>query len=389
MKMKANFNNAKVAALALGLLACKAKSGTTELGNAGERRALLETLGRDVIASTYKEFAAEMATLEEAAARYADSLSDDDRSAAQAAFRAAMLTWERAEMYQVGPAARISSQTPGGQGLRNDIYSWPSRNTCGAAAALLDQSYADADSFAASQFPDTRALDTLELMLFDSGDDAHCTRAAVVPAEQWDALVASGDLPKRRAGYARTVAQLVHVKADALVAAFDAFLPELATAGSGSKLFMSTQDGLNALTDALFYIETETTNMKLGVPADMKSAEAAELALSGLSREAAAANLQAFIDIYAHPGSPAPGSLKDLLESVSATALATDLASLADTALSDVNAITPSLEEAASSGAPSLGKAYDSAQELSLRLKTDFLTTLALSLPMSAATDND
>jgi uncharacterized protein len=398
MKMKAIFNNGALLAVALSVGACKAKSASSEPADAAARRALLETLGKEVIAKTYAEFEERAQALDEALARYADGLAEADRAAAQAAFKDAMLTWQRAELFQVGPAARVSSMTPGGKGLRNEIYNWPSQNLCGAASLLLDAdgsgTYADRSALA-QQFQDVRGLDTLERLLFDDGEESRCTKKTVVDPAQWQALVDSGELAQRRASYARTIASLVRERATTLVGDFDAFLPELTSAGQGSKLFATAHEGLNALTDGIFYLAEDTKDIKLAGPAAVLAdcgsgcAELAELRFAGISRDAVVANIEAFIDLYRHGDDGPTSSLKGLLVSVSASALAEEIDTLASAALADAKAITPSLEEAAASGDPSLTKAYQSVQELSSRLKNEFITTLSLSVPANAASDND
>jgi predicted lipoprotein len=399
MIMKANFIKLSLFAAGLALLGCNSAKVAKEGGDAAARRALLAHAANDVIGKTYKEFAGQMEALEGACARLAEDASEAQRAGAQKAFRTAILTWERAEMYQVGPAARISSQTPGGKGLRQDIYAWPSRSDCGIAAALLDQSYMDEAAFEKAQYADARALNTLEVLLFDAGDDAHCDRPKVVDPAAFAALATAGELPARRAAYALTVARIVRKKADALLLAWADFALELGQAGAGSKLFPTTQDGLNALTDALFYLDTESKDMKLAAPAAISAEcgdgcpQLAELYYAELSREALLANLRAFQQIFFATAEAPVGdelaSIADLLRSVSAGKVADDLAALTDKAIAAVEAISPSLEVAAKERSAALETAYQSVQDLCTRLKTDFLAALSLSLPMNAAADND
>jgi predicted lipoprotein len=397
--MKANFIKPALCVAVLGLIGCKTSNSGKEGGDAAARRALLAHAANDVIAKTYMEFAGQMQALEAACTLYAEDGGEARRTAAQEAFRAAILTWERAEMYQVGPAARISSQTPGGKGLRQEIYAWPSRSYCSIAAALVDQSYMDEAAFEKAQYADTRALNTLEVLLFDNGEDPHCNRPAVVDPSAFAALASAGELAGRRAAYALTVARIVRKKSEDLVTAWASFADELATAGAGSRLFATTQDGLNALTDALFYLDTESKDMKLAGPAAISGecgegcVELAELHFSELSRDALLANLRAFRQIMFATADAPKGdglaSIADLLRSVNAGTLADELAALTDQAIADVEGITPSLEAAATERSAALEKAYQGVQALCARLKTDFLAALTLSLPMNAAADND
>src|SRR5688572_17133060 len=99
---------ALVAALAA---ACGGGGSATTDARADEfdRRAMLANLAQNVIAPTYAAFAERAAELEDAAAAWCDALGGggeaDARDAAQAAWRAAMIEWQHAEMMLVGPAA--------------------------------------------------------------------------------------------------------------------------------------------------------------------------------------------------------------------------------------------------------------------------------------------
>src|SRR5690606_12725753 len=77
-------------------------------------------------------------------------------------------------------------------------------------------------------------------------------------------------LDEPRAAYAHAAARDIVVRAEALVEAWDPagadFSAELAGAGSDGNAYATVQDALNAVSDALFYLDTETKDMKLAEP---------------------------------------------------------------------------------------------------------------------------
>jgi uncharacterized protein len=372
--------------------------------NAAGRRVLLRNMGERVFLTSITNFGVQAAALSQITKSYAASGSDKDRTAAQQAWIRAMAAWQRVEMLQVGPARNIGS-APGGQGLRQEIYSWPDTNACGIDRALVDQTYTDEAKLLKSTFPNVRGLDALEMLLFAASEVSACpANNSIISSGEWAAL-AAGDLTKRRAAYASALGTLVEKDAKKLESAWkNAFLEQLKSAGDGSKLFSSTQDALNAISDAIFYLDGEVKDMKLANPLGIsmvctgkRCPAEAEHALAKVSKESILVNLETFRDAFR--GLPPSGKrgdemwgFKDLLLSVSADDVASDMDRLIDKAIASVEAIDGSLETALledGQQAAQADKAYMAVQELSALLRTQFVAKLALKLPMSAAGDND
>ncbi len=404
-----NLSTRKTRALALSLAVlgasgCSNGTDKPKEENAAERRVLLRNLGEQVVLSSIRDFTVQASGLAQASKAYADSLEEEERAAAQQAWKTAMAAWQRVEVLQVGPATKIGI-APGGQGLRQEIYSWPDTNACGIDRALVAKAYADEADFLKTTYPSVRGLDTMEQLLFSSSDASACpANNSIIASGEWDALVAS-DLGKRRAAYANALAQLVNKEAKRLEAAWESdFLDQLATAGAGSKLFDTTQDALNAVSGALFYVDTETKDMKLAGPLGIsmvcpqkRCPSVLEHELAQTSKESILVNLETFRDAYR--GLPPAGKrgqemwgFKDLLLSLSADDLASDMDTRIDKAIESVKAIDGPLEAALSEeGAPAAqaDKAYIAIQELSDLFKTQFIAKLSLKRPMSAADDTD
>jgi predicted lipoprotein len=169
-----------------------------DAADAPARRVLLSNLATKVIIPSYQAADRAAAALRTQAAKLAQKPADAAAlSAAQDAWKEAMLAWERAEVLQVGPAASASPIHPGGRTLRDRVYFWPGLNACGIDRCLVTQCYAAAD-FAARSLPDVRGLGALERLLFDAGTTTACPPDnTVVTAKAWKAI--ESQLPARRA----------------------------------------------------------------------------------------------------------------------------------------------------------------------------------------------
>ena len=123
------------------------------------RREVLSDLATELILPTLRDLDQAVATLDAAVADWAAAPADATaRDAAQAAWRNAMVPVQRAEVLQVGPAAR--STEPGGMDLRDQLYAFPLLNLCGVHTAA----YADAPVTIASPINTTRPTCTNTLL---------------------------------------------------------------------------------------------------------------------------------------------------------------------------------------------------------------------------------
>jgi len=363
--------------------------------SADDVRRVLANVGGNVILPTLREFATRARTLEAATAAYETSLSDADRDAARTAWRNAMEMAQRAELYQLGPAAPVGT-TLGGTGLRDEIYSWPLVNRCRVDQETVDPSHASTETLRVEAI-NTRGLSTIEYLLFESSLNNGCPPTISINSMgTWAALGEMG-VRTNRARYAHNAATLVRERADELVTAWETeFLAQLSTAGSGSRVYATAQDGLNALSDAMFYLEDATRDAKLGTPAGVMNCmvtscpDMIESPWADVSRENIVANIRALRGVYlgGEPGTDGQG-FDDLLRTIGANDLDSRMQRAIQGSLNAVDAIEGPLGDAVRNRNAQVVAAYDALTVLVRLMKTEFVTVLDLELPMHVEGDND
>ncbi|MEM9068872.1 MAG: imelysin family protein [Myxococcota bacterium] len=361
-----------------------------DAGEVDIRLATVRSLGQDVILPTLQEFVTAATALESATAAWAADPTSETRAAAQEGWQDAMDVWQQLEVMQVGPAGRMDITTAG-EDLRDEIYSWPEGNPCVVDQEIVSQEYANVDAFTASRV-NARGLDALEYLIFYDGADNACASRSQINRDGLWAEVS--DLDARRAAYSATAATLVRRAAEDLVGRWEsAFLNQLMTAGQGSDVFSATQDALNAISDAMFYLDKESKDMKLAEPAgisDLCSSEACPELRESLWANYSISNLRNNVIGFRRlfDGPEGGTGFRALLEDVGAGDLATrfgDAIAAAEAALEAVSNIPDALD-----GTPDgLQGQFDALKAVTDILKSEFITVLDLQLPRRAETDND
>ncbi len=388
-------------ALVLALLgtACGTDSGPAAPTDNFDRRAMLAHLGEHLLVPVYTDFelaAAQLATDIDGlctAIGTADEVTALD--AARASFGAAMDRWQLAEAMLLGPAA-MNERT-----LREQIYSWPLVSSC-----AVDQEVAALHSTGAvdvtTKLNNRRGLDAIDYLLFAPSLDHSCT-SQTAPAG-WNEL---DDTTRKQArcGYARAAAVDVEVRAGIITSAWtegdSPFLEDLANAGLAGSSFASAQEAVNVVSDALFYLDSDVKTMKLAEPAGIAMNSCAtvqepckaelESPLSLRSKDNVVRNIEGFSLLFhgnAPDGSEGLG-FDDFLIELGATDLATTMSRDIVGASTAVVDISGPLETALDDDYDGVVAAYNATKEVTVSLKSQFLTVLALDLPDSAAGDND
>jgi uncharacterized protein len=347
---------------------------------------------------TYAEFASRADALSAAASQASADPTAETRKAAQDAWVAAMGVWEQADVIRFGPAADPSSA--GGEGLRDEVYFWPQISRCPVEQAIAGKTYAD-PAFATTALVNARGLYPLEYVLFYEGTDNTCGDAATINTSGSWAAISATDLAQRKADYAKVLAADIAARAHALASRWDPsagnFEAELSTAGSGSHVYTTTQMALNAVSDALFYLDTETKDGKLAKPlglvdcANATCPEALESPFSHRSKDDIRNNLVGFRKIFVGCEEGGAGTgFDDLLRAVGSGDLADRMTAAVDAAIAAVDAVEePTFEEALAKDRPSVLAVYEAIRALTDLMKADFVSVLDLELPRRVEGDND
>lgn len=362
------------------------------------KQALLIAAGQ-CVTNRYAEFVTLMEVLTQATAEHGQEPTATTRTSAQTAFRHAMAAWQRAELFQIGPAARSTS--PGGQGLRDQIYFFPANNAC-----LVDQQLVS-ERYALPTFPSSlasaRGLGALEYLLFhtDAGNNCPATQS-INTAGTW-AELSPAALEQRRADYAHAAALDVLARARALVIAWEPsggnFIAQF-TSGSANGAYATEQDALTALMTAIFYLDEGLKDPKLAIPLALPlngvidcpdgCPERLESPFARISADNIRENLIAFRQVFQGCGTDFGGmGIDDWLRSIGQEDVAARMLAALDHADATVNALG-SLEDAAIENPPTRARALHAAiKAITDLFKTDLVMVLNVQLPTGVGGDVD
>jgi uncharacterized protein len=353
------------------------------------RAALLLSLGACAL-ETYKtahDRAAELVTALE------DPAADVHGATVAAAWAHAIDAWQRAEVMQFGPAA--TPPAPGAQDLRYRIYSWPNVNTCTIDDQIVKKGY-EAPSFGSSSVTQ-RGLGALEYLLFYTAPTNSCPPSYPINRpDRWPALSA-GEIDARRLAYARVAARDVQEHTAALVDAWESgFLSTFTSAGAGNPVFPTDQAALNVVNKALFYVEKELKDEKLGrllgkseMCTDPVCLQFLESKFANRSKQHLRNNLIGFEKLFERCG-PGFYGFSDLLVASGAGELASTMNADLDRAIAAIDAIEEAdLGAALVADRASVDAFYSALRLVTTALKTDFVMLLDLELPEGTIGDND
>jgi predicted lipoprotein len=340
-------------------------------------------------------------------AAYCDAIDSEmevqARSDARAQWRATMAVWQEAELMRVGPLAA------NGAALRNRIYAFGS--TAPFSSCAVDQGVVlaqEADFDLAVRSVNSRGLAALEYLLFND-NLAHTCPAQISQTQDWNESSES-ERKLWRCDYARAVAGDIHAAADELVEVWE---PE-----GGDYRFqwinpVNQEENLKALSDAIFYVELETKDLKLGVPTGIHTGcsaaacpESVESKYSETSLDHIRANLVAFKrvfnggnglgfdDIIVSEGFPdSAQTFNTLVDNVLAQIDAMDTSLYAETqallASGDIQGCQNSAANPESTQTVEACSLHGLLKRITDRLRTDFVTIVDLDLPQRGQSDND
>jgi predicted lipoprotein len=336
----------------------------------------------------------EAAALEQAIARATPESRDD----ARAAWQSAMATWQQLEVMQFGPLG-ASLTVMGGQDLRAVTYSWPLLSLCEIDRRTVGDGHDDPDAIEGTPGAPL-GLWAIEYLLFGDNLDNNCTALDPLNSQGlWDDMAEM--IPARRLEYAAALATLVKRRVEDLQTAWSPdggnFIAELTNPGRSGAVYGTAQEGLNAVSDAMFYLKKETEDMKLGTPLgitgcnEAQCPDALESRWAEWSKPHVVANLRAFESMF-HGGSPddeAAVGYYDLIVDVGADDVADDMSAAISEAIRATEAVPGTFREALSTNPVEMERAHAAVQVVSDLLDSDFVSVLDLEAPDRAAGDND
>jgi len=358
---------------------------------------LLDSIAVNVYSPTYVEFRESLRTLDAAVSEWAQSQTDEARTAAQAAWRTSMTIWQRAELMQVGPAG-AQGRRVGGEDGRDRIYSFPLSNACRVDQELVAQRY-DGETWTTTAQLNVRGMDALEYLLFHTGDENTCPDVVGINRNgEWTAMIASGagEVDKRRAAMAQVTVSMVAADAQVLVDAWAEDGVYRTALSAGSVPFENTKQALDQVYAGMFYLDRMVKDLKLAKPAGLSMEcesdtcpNAVESRFANASKEHLVANLVGLRHVFEGGDDDSYIGFDDILEVEGAAELAATMRMKFEASIAAVEAIEGTLQNAVIENHSQVQNAYDAVKALNDDLKTQFVTTLGLSVPQEGAGDND
>ena len=312
------------------------------------------------------------------------------------AWRRTIDAWQQIEVMQFGPAGR--GTIPGGQDLRNKIYAWPLLNPCAIDEHLVSESYLGDDS---SILDTANGLGAAEYLLFQQDSESQCAvDNEIITSGSWNGLDASM-LSARRLAYAVYAANTVKSGASELLNAWDPeegnFFKEVVDAGADSRIYGKKRVAINAISDALFYVEWATKDNKLARPLGLRGCSetyCVDLVESYYARHSKSHlrnNISGFRKIFTGCGDSNAGlGFDDYLYAVGQEDLANAIDSAALEVINTIDALEqPDLVQALENDLEGVSAIHDAMSELTDLLRYEFLAVLNLELPQLVQGDND
>ena len=366
---------------------------------------MLVNLTDNVLTPTFEAFAAQSIQQQQAVSDYCglvESSADaaliaEARTAAQSSWRTTMDSWQQVEVMQVGPLSADFNA------LRNHVYSWPVTNSCSVDqdVVFFREGNINGTPYDISRRTDTRrGLDSLEYLLFNDSLAHSCSSDSGAVAN-WNAQDEQSRLLER-CRFAVEVAGDVVNSGESLISQWqgdNGAAASFKTAGSAGNAFESAHAAVNAISDAMFYIDSQTKDAKLAQPlgiaangcGDDSCLDAVESPLSQHSLMNVINNLKALEKLYLgrnNEGDTALGFydfMVDLDDKAGADQMAADITA----AIAAAEAIEASLLSTLQTNPDEVSNLHAAVKRITDQMKTNYITLLSLELPATSAGDND
>ena len=362
-------------------------------GSIFTRTSLLKSFGLCVIK--------ELETFEEQSHRFAAIASESvnnpsQYASAKEAWQDTIDIWQQLEVMQIGPSDK--STKPGGLGLRDSIYAWPLSNECAVDSYLLSEAYQDESAMLRFS---ANGLSAAEYLIFYGEDNNACDQNHEINIDgAWDSLEEEL-LFLRRSSYAAFTANAVAETATSLLNEWlptgENFLEELIQAGNGSRTYGKKRVAINAVSDALAYIEWAVKDSKLAKPLGLRDCDQefcidlVESKYGRRSKEHLKNNLIGFRKIFKGCDINYSGlGFDDYLLAIGQPQLAEQMDKAVLSTITAIDALNEKdLVTALETDKDSVLAIYRSLDQLTDLLRSDFLIALNLELPVMVQGDND
>jgi len=220
-----------------------------------DRKAMLESLGSDVIIPTYRSFADQSAALVASAGSFCTNPTTSSLEKLQNQWRNTRSVWKQMEVVNFGPYAEQPWR------LGPKIDSWPVRED------TIEEHLAGDETLDLGRVSTlgaaSRGLPALEYLIFDPDG----VGVALLKFE--------GEGGPRRCEYAIALSEDLRASAEAMVTAWshdgDDYLGALAASGEPRTPFMSVGDASNEIVNRMVFLAENIMRIKLGRPLGLDS----------------------------------------------------------------------------------------------------------------------
>ena len=368
-----------------------------------DQGAMVTALVDNVITPTYQSFATQASNQNVAIAAYCEAEKaldqqtveqaevDQAKTEAQDAWRSAMNVWQQVEMMQMEPLKASDGL------LRNSIYLWPVVNSCAVDfdVVFFDEGTVNGQPYDIKlRTPSRKGMAALEYLLFTNDLNHSCTGTSVPPG--WDGYQDT-ERKVARCNFAVEISSDIQGSADSLVErwlADSGQANQLKQAGTANSAIETEHDAVNLISDAMFYLDSQTKDGKLAIPAGILSnscgnnpcPEDVESPHSNHSLTNILNNLSAFeMLLTGDAGLGFTDYLADEGDEATANAMTSSLTK----AKATIEASDVSLAQSLETNADAATQMHAEVKEVTDKLKVDFINSLALKLPSTSAGDND
>ena len=398
-------------ACALSLAGCNESSSSSagpdfnpdkDTNTDSNQQALVENLTDNIITPTFSRFAELASTQTSDVEAYCTKLDEqingqgsadstsEAKATAQASWREAMNSWQEAEVMLLGPLVTNENL------LRNTIYSWPNTNSCGVDydVVFYKNNEVNGQPYDITlRIPSRKGMAALEYLLFNEST-AHACDSSEPP--EWSTFD-DNTIKLARCAFAGEVARDIQSNATGLMTSWnadDGYANQLKQAGNTSSSIEEIHDAVNRISDAMFYLDSVTKDEKLAKPIGIFQNECngtpcqqeVESPYANHSLSNIYYNLVGFKKLLTgEDGLGFTDYLIDVGDEATAEAMTTDV----DEALASILSISGSLYDVLGGDVTPAEQSHQEIKDVTDKLKTDFINSLALELPSTAAGDND